>query len=41
MVCVMSYEEGVLRRRIPVCERAKPRKIVIGHGAHTPEAVSA
>lgn len=36
-----SYEEGVLRLRIPVCERAKPRKIAIGHGAKTPEAVNA
>jgi HSP20 family protein len=36
-----SYEEGVLRLRIPVCERAKPRKISIGRGANTPEAVNA
>ena len=27
-----SYEEGVLRLRIPVAERAKPRKITIGRG---------
>jgi HSP20 family protein len=27
-----SYREGVLRLRIPVAERAKPRKITIGRG---------
>jgi len=27
-----SYSEGVLRLRIPVAERAKPRKITIGRG---------
>jgi HSP20 family protein len=27
-----SYHEGVLRLRIPVAERAKPRKIAIGRG---------
>jgi HSP20 family protein len=27
-----SYEDGVLRLRIPVSERAKPRKISIGRG---------
>lgn len=27
-----SYDEGVLRLRIPVSERAKPRKITIGRG---------
>ncbi len=27
-----SYEGGVLRLRIPVAEKAKPRKIAIGHG---------
>ena len=27
-----SYAEGVLRLHIPVAERAKPRKISIGHG---------
>jgi HSP20 family protein len=27
-----SYEEGVLRLRIPVAEKAKPRKITIGRG---------
>src|SRR5271154_5070936 len=27
-----SYNEGVLRLRIPVAERAKPRKITIGRG---------
>jgi HSP20 family protein len=27
-----SYREGVLRLRIPVAERAKPRKIAIGRG---------
>jgi HSP20 family protein len=27
-----SYHEGVLRLRIPVAERAKPRKISIGRG---------
>ena len=31
-----SYREGVLRLRIPVAERAKPRKITVGRGdAHT------
>ncbi|MGZ4527693.1 MAG: Hsp20/alpha crystallin family protein, partial [Mycobacterium sp.] len=31
-----SYREGVLRLRIPVAERAKPRKIAVGRGdAHT------
>ena len=29
-----SYDEGVLRLRIPVSERAKPRKITIGRGGH-------
>jgi HSP20 family protein len=28
-----SYDEGVLRLRIPVSERAKPRKITIGRGS--------
>ncbi|BBX47822.1 molecular chaperone Hsp18 [Mycobacterium cookii] len=27
-----SYQKGVLRLRIPVAEKAKPRKIAIGHG---------
>ncbi|OBH29665.1 hypothetical protein A5692_01615 [Mycobacterium sp. E342] len=27
-----SYREGVLRLRIPVAERAKPRKITVEHG---------
>ena len=27
-----SYQEGVLRLRVPVAERAKPRKITIGRG---------
>jgi len=27
-----SYREGVLRLRIPVAERAKPRKISVGRG---------
>ncbi|MGD9618811.1 MAG: Hsp20/alpha crystallin family protein [Mycolicibacterium sp.] len=27
-----SYDGGILRLRIPVAERAKPRKIKIGHG---------
>jgi HSP20 family protein len=36
-----SYEDGVLRLRIPVTERAKPRKIAIGHGADKREAVNA
>jgi HSP20 family protein len=27
-----SYREGVLRLRIPVAERAKPRKITVGRG---------
>lgn len=27
-----SYQAGVLRLRIPVAERAKPRKIAIDHG---------
>jgi HSP20 family protein len=27
-----SYQEGVLRLRIPVAEKAKPRKITIGRG---------
>ncbi len=27
-----TYQEGVLRLRIPVAERAKPRKITIGRG---------
>ena len=45
-----SYDEGVLRLRIPVSERAKPRKINIGRGdgrralkdgAGAPEVVNA
>jgi HSP20 family protein len=45
-----SYDEGVLRLRIPVCEKAKPRKITIGRGgghralndgAAAPEVVNA
>jgi HSP20 family protein len=45
-----SYDEGVLRLRIPVSERAKPRKITIGRGdgrralkdgAAAPEVVNA
>lgn len=28
-----SYDAGVLRLRIPVAEKAKPRKIAISHGA--------
>jgi len=27
-----SYHEGVLSLRIPVAEKAKPRKISVGHG---------
>jgi HSP20 family protein len=36
-----SYEEGVLRLRIPVCEKAKPRKIAIGRGADAHEVINA
>jgi HSP20 family protein len=45
-----SYDEGVLRLRIPVSERAKPRKISIGRGegrrtlsdgAEKPEVINA
>jgi HSP20 family protein len=30
-----SYEDGVLRMRIPVAEKAKPRKIEIGSGSES------
>jgi HSP20 family protein len=33
-----AYQEGVLRLRIPVAERAKPRKITIGRGGSTDQA---
>ena len=36
-----SYEEGVLRLRIPVCEQAPPRKIAIGRGADAHEVINA
>ena len=37
---VADYEQGVLRLRIPVAERAKPRKIEIGQH-HDRQAISA
>ncbi len=35
-----SYDEGVLRLRVPVAERAKPRKISVGRG-ESREAINA
>jgi HSP20 family protein len=36
-----SYDEGVLTLRIPVAERAKPRKISIGSKGGGPQAIDA
>ena len=36
-----SYADGVLRLRIPVAERAKPRKVQITSGRSTPELIDA
>jgi HSP20 family protein len=36
-----SYEAGVLRLRIPVAEKAKPRKIEINHSANDRQAINA
>lgn len=35
------YDAGVLRLRIPVAEKAKPRKIVVNRGAREQTAISA
>jgi HSP20 family protein len=36
-----SYEAGVLRLRIPVAEKAKPRKIEISHSPNDRQAINA
>jgi HSP20 family protein len=36
-----DYEAGVLSIRIPVAERAKPRKIDVSHAAHDRQAINA
>ncbi len=36
-----SYEGGVLRLTVPVAERAKPRKIEIGQGSSSRQAIEA
>lgn len=36
-----SYDAGVLRLRIPVAERAKPRRVTIAGGEQRPEAIEA
>ncbi|MEU4345254.1 HSP20 family small heat-shock protein [Nocardia sp. NPDC023852] len=36
-----DYRDGVLRLRIPVSEKAKPRKIEISHHDHERQAISA
>ncbi len=36
-----SYDDGVLRLRVPVAERAKPRKIDIARGESHTEAITA
>jgi HSP20 family protein len=36
-----SYDSGVLTLRIPVAERAKPRKITIESGQDTPKEINA
>jgi HSP20 family protein len=36
-----SYEAGVLRLRIPVAEKAKPRKIEISHSTNDRQAINA
>ena len=35
-----AYEDGVLRLRVPVAERAKPRKIEVSSGNPAPSAIS-
>lgn len=36
-----GYQDGVLTLRIPVAERAKPRKIAIASDGHDPQAINA
>jgi HSP20 family protein len=36
-----SYDDGVLRMRIPVAEQAKPRKILINSGSDKRQAINA
>ncbi len=36
-----SYDAGVLSLRIPVAEKAKPRRIAIAHDEHQRQAISA
>ena len=36
-----DYEGGVLRLRVPVAEKAKPRKVTIATGDRTTEAITA
>lgn len=38
---VAEYSDGVLTLRIPVAERAKPRKVEITHNSDQPMAISA
>lgn len=35
-----AYETGVLRLRVPVAERAKPRKISVTTGGETPRSIA-
>jgi len=34
-----DLHDGVLTLRIPVAERAKPRKVPVGQGSEKPEAI--
>jgi HSP20 family protein len=36
-----DYRDGVLQLRIPVAERAKPRKVEVSHGSSEPVAIDA
>ena len=36
-----SYDSGVLRLRVPIAEKAKPRKVIVDHAANDQQAINA